>query len=31
MPDILRPDMKSILWLTVGFLVLPHVINMDKR
>ena len=31
MPDILRPDMKSIVWLAIGFLVLPHIQNMIRR
>ena len=30
MPDILKPDMKSVVWLAVGFLVLPRVVRMVR-
>lgn len=30
MPDILKPDMKSLVWLAVGFLVLPRVVRMVR-
>ncbi len=27
MPDILKPDMKSLVWLAVGFIVLPRIVR----
>lgn len=27
MPSILKPDVKSVVWLAIGFLVLPRVIK----
>jgi hypothetical protein len=27
MPDLLKPDMKSLLWLALGMFVLPKVIG----
>jgi len=31
MPDILKPDTKALVWLALGFLVLPRVVAMVKR
>lgn len=31
MPDILKPDLKSLVWLGLGFMVLPRVFKMAKR
>lgn len=31
MGDILKPDMKSLVWLAVGFLVIPRVLSMVKK
>lgn len=30
MPDILRPDMKSLVWLAIGAFVVPMVLRMVK-
>lgn len=30
MPDILRPDLKAIVWAAIGFMVLPMVMNFVK-
>jgi hypothetical protein len=27
MPGILKPDMKSVVWLAIGFLVLPRIVK----
>lgn len=27
MPDLIKPDMKSLLWLGIGFLVLPKLLK----
>lgn len=29
--DILKPDMKSLVWLAVGWLVIPRVFAMVKK
>jgi hypothetical protein len=31
MPTVLRPDMKAIVWLGIGFLVLPRAMAYVKR
>jgi hypothetical protein len=31
MPDILRPDMKSLVWLGLGFFVAPMILKVVKR
>lgn len=28
MPDILKPDMKALVWMALGFLVLPKAMAM---
>jgi hypothetical protein len=30
MPAVLKPDMKAIVWLAIGALVVPHVLKMVK-
>jgi hypothetical protein len=30
MPDLLKPDMKAVVWLLVGAFVLPKVISIVK-
>jgi hypothetical protein len=27
MPSVLRPDLKAVVWLAIGFLVVPRVLN----
>jgi hypothetical protein len=31
MTNILKPDMKSLVWLAVGFLVVPRVMSMFNK
>ena len=31
MPDILRPDFKALVWLAIGFLVVPMAIKIVKK
>lgn len=31
MPDILRPDMKAVAWLALGFFVAPKILKMVGR
>lgn len=31
MPGILKPDMKSLVWAGIGFLVVPYVLNLISR
>lgn len=31
MPNILKPDVKALVWLAVGFLVLPKIVSMVGR
>ena len=31
MPAILKPDMKSLVWLAVGFLVVPKILAAVHR
>jgi hypothetical protein len=31
MPELLRPDMKAIVWLALGFFVAPMVLKIAKR
>lgn len=31
MPDVLRPDMKAIVWLAIGFFVVPYAMKAVKR
>lgn len=28
MPDIIKPDLKSVVWLAAGFLLLPRLFKM---
>lgn len=30
MPEVLKPDMKAVVWLAIGFLVLPKVLGAVK-
>lgn len=30
MPDVLRPDLKAVLWLAVGLFVAPKVITLVR-
>lgn len=30
MPSILQPDLKAVVWLAIGFLVLPKVLDLAK-
>lgn len=30
MPEIIRPDMKAVVWLALGFFVAPKVLQMVK-
>lgn len=30
MPEVLKPDMKAVVWLAIGFLVLPKVLATVK-
>jgi len=29
--ELLKPDLKAIVWLAVGFLVVPYVVKMVRR
>jgi hypothetical protein len=31
MPDLLKPDMKSLVWLGIGFFAVPYVVKMVRR
>jgi hypothetical protein len=31
MPDILKPDLKALVWLALGFLVVPFALKAVKR
>lgn len=31
MPAVLKPDLKAVVWLAIGFVVAPKVIAMVKR
>lgn len=31
MPAVLRPDMKALVWLAIGFLVIPQVLKVVAR
>lgn len=31
MPDVLRPDMKAVVWLALGFFIAPKVLKMIGR
>ena len=31
MPAVLKPDMKALVWLAIGALVVPRVLKMAKR
>lgn len=30
MPELLRPDLKALVWLALGFLVVPYVVKMVR-
>jgi hypothetical protein len=30
MPDVLKPDMKALVWLAIGVLVVPYVLKMVR-
>jgi hypothetical protein len=30
MPELLKPDVKALVWLALGFLVLPYVVKMVR-
>lgn len=30
MPSVLKPDMKAVVWLAIGALVVPRVLKMVK-
>jgi hypothetical protein len=30
MPEILKPDLKAVVWLALGFIVLPKVLSAVK-
>lgn len=30
MPNVLRPDLKALVWLALGFLVVPYVMKMVR-
>jgi hypothetical protein len=30
MPDILKPDVKALVWLALGFLVVPYVLKVVR-
>ena len=31
MPEVLKPDMKALVWLVIGAVVLPKALKMVKR
>jgi hypothetical protein len=31
MPEVLKPDMKALVWLAIGAVVLPKVLKMVKK
>jgi hypothetical protein len=31
MPEMLRPDMKAVVWLGIGFFVAPMLLKIAKR
>lgn len=30
MPNVLRPDMKALVWLAIGFLAVPYLLKMVR-
>jgi len=30
MPEILRPDVKALVWAAIGFLVVPYVLKLVR-
>jgi hypothetical protein len=30
MPELLKPDLKALVWLALGFLVVPYVVKMVR-
>lgn len=30
MPNVLRPDLKALVWLALGFLVVPYVLKVVR-
>lgn len=31
MPSVLKPDLKAVVWLAIGVLVVPYVLKMINR